>query len=156
MIMNIHSDASYFSNERTRSRTCGHFFMGWLPQDGAPIRINGEFHVSTNVIRFVVASAAKAELGAMFHNCQTGTIFRKASLRIWVMANQKLLCIVIMRQQSASRMATSNGNDRVRWKCVSFGLVTSVPKTCTHYTGILGKKESCQLPEQTSSGRTSD
>ena len=77
MIMNIHSDASYLSEGKSRSRTCGHFFMGWLPRDDAPIRINGAFHVSTNVIRFVVASAAEAELGALFHNCQTGIIFRK-------------------------------------------------------------------------------
>jgi hypothetical protein len=77
MIMNIHSDASYLSETKSCSRTCGHFFMGWLPQDDAPIRINGAFHVSTNIIRFVVASAAEAELGALFHNCQTGIIFRK-------------------------------------------------------------------------------
>jgi hypothetical protein len=28
-------------------------------------------------MRFVVASAAEAELGALFHNCQTGMIFQK-------------------------------------------------------------------------------
>jgi hypothetical protein len=43
--------------------------MGWLPKDDAPIQINSAFHVSMNVIRFVVASAAEAELGALFHNC---------------------------------------------------------------------------------------
>ncbi len=75
MIMNIHLDASYLSEGRARSQTCGHFFIGWLPADGAPIRLNGEFHVSTNVIRFIVASAAEAELGALLHNCQTGIIF---------------------------------------------------------------------------------
>jgi hypothetical protein len=76
MIMNIHSDASYLSEGRARSRTCGHFFMGWLPHDGYPIQLDGAFHVSTNVFHFVVASAAEAELGALFHNCQTGLIFR--------------------------------------------------------------------------------
>ena len=76
MIMNIHSDASYLSEGRARSWTCGHFFMGWLPKNDEPIKLNGAFHVSTNVIRFVVASAAEAELGALFHNCQTGITFR--------------------------------------------------------------------------------
>ncbi len=75
MVMDIHSDALYLSEGRARSRTSGHFFMGWLPKNGDPIRINGAFHVSTNVIRFVVASAAEAELGALFHNCQMGIIF---------------------------------------------------------------------------------
>ena len=76
MILNIHSDASYLSEAKARSRACGHFFMGWMPIDDAPIRLNGAFHVSTTILRFVVASAAEAELGALYHNCQTGIVFR--------------------------------------------------------------------------------
>jgi hypothetical protein len=75
MILNIHSDASYLLEANARSRACGHFFMGWMPKDGESIRINGAFHVSTTILRFVVASAAEAELGALYHNCQTGIIF---------------------------------------------------------------------------------
>jgi hypothetical protein len=75
MILNIHSNASYLSEAKARSRTCGHFFMGWMPQDGEPICLNGAFHVSTTILHFVVASTAKAELGALYHNCQTGIIF---------------------------------------------------------------------------------
>ena len=66
MIMNVHSDVSYLSKPLARSHTCGHFFMGLIPKDGEPIILNGAFHVSTQIMRFVVASAAKAELGAMF------------------------------------------------------------------------------------------
>jgi hypothetical protein len=75
MIMNIHLDVSYLSKGKAHSQTCGHFFIGWLPKDDEPIQINGAFHVSTNAICFIVASAAKAESGALFHNCQTGIIF---------------------------------------------------------------------------------
>jgi hypothetical protein len=75
MIMNIHLDALYLSEGKACSQTCGHFFMGWLPKDDTSIQINGAFHVSTNVIHFVVASAAEAEFGALFHNCQTSIIF---------------------------------------------------------------------------------
>ncbi len=32
MVMNIHSDASYLSETKARSRACGHFFMGWMPK----------------------------------------------------------------------------------------------------------------------------
>jgi hypothetical protein len=49
--------------------------MGWMPKDGEPIRLNGAFHISTTILHFVVASAAEAELGALYHNCQTGIIF---------------------------------------------------------------------------------
>jgi hypothetical protein len=76
MILNIHSDASYLSEAKARSRACGHFFLGWMPRNGEPIRLNGAFHVSTTILRFVVASAAEAELGALYHNCRTGIIFR--------------------------------------------------------------------------------
>jgi len=76
MILNIHSDASYLSESKARSRTCGHFFMGWVPKNDKPIRLNGAFFVNTTIMRFVVASAAEAELGALFRNCQDGIIFR--------------------------------------------------------------------------------
>jgi hypothetical protein len=37
MIMSIHLDASNLLEEKARSQTCGHFFMGWLPKDDSPI-----------------------------------------------------------------------------------------------------------------------
>jgi hypothetical protein len=73
MVLNIHSDASYLTEVKACSRLCGHFFMGWTPINGKPIKLNGAFHVSANVMQFVMASAAKAELGALYH--QTGIIF---------------------------------------------------------------------------------
>ncbi len=75
MVMNIHLDASYLSDAKAQSRTCGHFFMGWIPKNGKPIRLNGAFHVDSLILCFVIASAAKAELGALFHYCQSGIIF---------------------------------------------------------------------------------
>jgi hypothetical protein len=48
-----------------------------MPKNGDPIRLNGAFYTSSAIMRFVVASAAEAELGALFHNCQTGMIFRQ-------------------------------------------------------------------------------
>ncbi len=76
MTLNIHSDASYLSEAKARSRACSHFFMGWTPKNGEPIKLNGAFHVNTTIMRFVVASAAEAELRALYHNCQKGIIFQ--------------------------------------------------------------------------------
>jgi hypothetical protein len=76
MILNIHSNASYLSGAQAQSRACGHFFMGWMPKNGEPICLNGAFHVNSMIMRFVVASVAEAELGTIYHNCQTGMIFR--------------------------------------------------------------------------------
>jgi hypothetical protein len=77
MIMKIHSDASYLSKTRVRSRACRHFFMGWMPKNREPIKLNGAFYVNTTILRFMVASPAEAELGALFHNCQEGIYFRQ-------------------------------------------------------------------------------
>jgi hypothetical protein len=76
MILNIHSDASYLLEAKVRSRACGHFFMEWMPKNGEPIQLNGAFHVDTTIMRFVAASATEAELGTLYHNCQTGITFR--------------------------------------------------------------------------------
>ncbi len=75
MIFNIHSDALYLSEAKARSWARGHFFMGWMPQNGEPIQLNGAFYISTTIMRFVVASTEEAELGALYHDCQTGIIF---------------------------------------------------------------------------------
>ncbi len=75
MVMNIHSDASYLSETKARSRACGHFFMGWMPKNREPFQLNGAFYVNMTILRFVVASTAEAKLGALFHNCQDGIIF---------------------------------------------------------------------------------
>ncbi len=75
MILNIHSDTSYLSEEEARSCTCVHFFKGCMPKDGTPICLNGAFHINSTILKFVVASATKAGLGALYHNCQTGIIF---------------------------------------------------------------------------------
>jgi hypothetical protein len=77
MIMNIHLDTSYLSETSVRSRACRHFFMGWMPKNREPIKINSAFYVNTTIMKFVVASAVEAELGALLHNCQDRRIFRK-------------------------------------------------------------------------------
>jgi hypothetical protein len=51
--------------------------MGWMPKNGEPIKFNGAFYVNATILKFVVASAAEAELGALFHNCQDSIIFRQ-------------------------------------------------------------------------------
>jgi hypothetical protein len=50
-------------------------FMGWKADPAKPINLNGEFFTLRAILRFVVASTAKAELGALFINCKQGIIF---------------------------------------------------------------------------------
>ena len=76
MILNIHSNVSHLTKPKSRSRVSGHFFMGWLPINREPIKLNRASHTLCSILRFVMSSAAEAELGMLFLNCQEGIIFR--------------------------------------------------------------------------------
>jgi hypothetical protein len=74
MVLHIHSDASYLSVPNTRSRLGGLFFLGnKSPEQDA---LNGSILNVAAVIRNVVASAAESEVGACFHNAQSGAPLR--------------------------------------------------------------------------------
>jgi hypothetical protein len=74
MVLLIHSDASYLSISNARSRLGGLFFLDNNPpkQD----KINGSILNIAVVIRKVVASATESEVGACFHNSQSGAPLR--------------------------------------------------------------------------------
>ena len=75
MILNVHSDASYLSAPKARSCAGGYFFLGSLPHDGDPIKLNGAIHVTCTILKLVAASAAKAKLGALYLNAQEAKVF---------------------------------------------------------------------------------
>ena len=76
MVLNVHSDASYLSEPGAKSRAAGIYFMGDVPQDGKPILLNGNIFVVCGMLNFVAASAAEAELGALFINGKETKILR--------------------------------------------------------------------------------
>jgi hypothetical protein len=76
MILNIQTDASYLSETNARSWIAGHYFLGDVPTDRQPITLNGAIYTFCGKSKFVVASAAEAELGALFLNCKEGKILR--------------------------------------------------------------------------------
>ncbi len=73
MILNAHSDVLYLSAPKACSRAGGYFFLGSIPQDGDPIKLNGAIHITCTS---VAASAAEAELGALFQNTQEAKVFQ--------------------------------------------------------------------------------
>ncbi len=76
MILNVHSDASYLSAPKARSQAGGYFFLGSLPHDGDPIRLNGAIHITCTILKLVAALAVEAELGALFLNAQEAKIMQ--------------------------------------------------------------------------------
>jgi hypothetical protein len=75
MVLYLHSDASYLSATKARSRASGHFFLSDNPPDPKqapreqPTR-NGPVHTTCQIMRNVLASAAEAKIGALFLNGQ--------------------------------------------------------------------------------------
>ncbi len=76
MILNVHSDASYLSAPKAHSSAGGYFFLCSIPQDGDPIKLNGAIHITCPILKLVAASAAEAELGALFLNAQEAKVLR--------------------------------------------------------------------------------
>lgn len=83
MILHIDSDASYMLLPQARSCAGGYFYLSDKAgaSTAAPtqaIKLNGTIHVASNKIKHVMASAAEAELGALFKNCQEVITIRNA------------------------------------------------------------------------------
>ena len=58
------------------SRAGGYFFLGSLPRDNEPIKLNGNIAITCAMLKLVAASAAEAELGALFLNTQEANVIR--------------------------------------------------------------------------------
>ena len=52
------------------------FFLGSLPREGTPIKLNGNIAITCAILKLVAASATEAELGALFLNVQEARILR--------------------------------------------------------------------------------
>ena len=68
MCLHVHSDASYLSAPKARSRAGAHYFLSTHPNNKvSDVQIlNGPIHVVSKIIKFVMLSAAEAEIGASF------------------------------------------------------------------------------------------
>jgi hypothetical protein len=76
MILNLHSGASYLSARDAKRRAAGIFFLGSLLQNNQPIHLNGTMAVLCTVLKFIAASAAEAELCALFLNAKEAKVMR--------------------------------------------------------------------------------
>jgi hypothetical protein len=67
MVLVGHSNASYLSESKARSRAGGHFFMS---NNTAKLPNNGAILTITQIIKAVMSLAAKAKVGALYINCR--------------------------------------------------------------------------------------
>jgi hypothetical protein len=71
MVLYIHSDASYLSVSNAHNRLGSLFFLGNTQPEHD--QLNGFILSVASVINKLVDSAAESEVGACFHNSQSGT-----------------------------------------------------------------------------------
>jgi hypothetical protein len=79
MLLNLHSDASYLSESEARSRAGGIAFMS-NNNNNPPMNV--AIHVHSSIMKNVVASAAEAKIGALFHNGQDACTLRQTLIEI--------------------------------------------------------------------------
>jgi hypothetical protein len=75
MILRIHSDASYLSENEAKSRAGGFFYIGSSTNTDKKLT-NGAILIISKVLKHVVSSAAEAEIGAVFINAKEGAVLR--------------------------------------------------------------------------------
>ena len=79
MILQLHSDASYLSETKGRSRAGGYFFLGdYYPSSNTPP--NGFIDTVSSIIDVVVSSAMEAESAAIFINAHHALLHRATLL----------------------------------------------------------------------------
>jgi hypothetical protein len=66
MILNVHSGGLHLSAPKACRRADSYFFLGSIPHDEDPIKLNGVIHITCINLKLVAASLAVAELGALF------------------------------------------------------------------------------------------
>jgi hypothetical protein len=76
MQLKIHSDASYLSKPKGKSRIGGCFYLGGKTNARMRPLSNSPLLCHTTVLTHVVSSVAEAEFGALFVNAKEGTITR--------------------------------------------------------------------------------
>jgi hypothetical protein len=73
MILHIHSDASYLSENESKSRAGGLFYMGSGTKTDKKLT-NGAILIISKVLKHLMSSAAEAEIGAVFINAKEGAV----------------------------------------------------------------------------------
>jgi hypothetical protein len=75
MILHIHSDTSYLSENEAKSRAGGFFYMGSDTNTDKQLT-NGAILIIIKVLKHVMSSAAEAEIGTVCINSKEGAVLR--------------------------------------------------------------------------------
>ena len=71
MTLHVDSDAAYLVLPNAKSRIAGYFYLSTHPKFQTPPKLNAPVIVECKTLQHVVASAAEAQTGGLFHNART-------------------------------------------------------------------------------------
>jgi hypothetical protein len=77
MVLYVHSDTSYLSKPKARSRVGGYFYLGDHQEPTNNTKPNGPIHVESRILKHIMAAASEAEIAAPFHAGQEAVHFRQ-------------------------------------------------------------------------------
>jgi hypothetical protein len=116
MILNVHSDASCLAAPTACSSAGGYFFLGSIPHNGEPIKLNGAIHITCAILKLVAAFAAEAELGTLFLNAQEANVLQLI-LQNLAIHNRPPQYTLTTQQQLELSTTPSNAKDHKQWRC---------------------------------------
>ncbi len=139
MILAIHSDASYLSKVAARSWAGGHFFCS---KDSKNPRNNGAVHNDSKILKAIISSTAKAELGALYINTCKAVPMRQL---LKEMGHKQPKTPIETDNSTAFGVVnnTSNCNVQRPWTWVSTGYTVANHKT---NSGTIGDPEPTTKP----------
>ena len=137
MVLAVHSDASYLSEPKARSRVGGHFFMSANSTDPAN---NGAVLNVSKVIKAVMSSAAEAELGGLFYNAKIAVPMRKTLEELGHPQPPTPVYKQTIRLHMESSITKYNQRQQKLWICVFTGLKIEKVWNNLNITGNLGKQ----------------
>jgi hypothetical protein len=118
MVLNVHSNASYLSAPKARSHAGGYFFLGSIPVDGDPIKLNGAIHITCTILKLLAASAAEAKLGALFLNAQEAKVLR---LTLAELGHPQPPTPIHIDNTTTVGIVNNTIKRQQSWKCVTSG-----------------------------------
>ena len=131
MVLTIHSNASYLSEPKSRSRAGGHIYMAG--KEEIPINNGAVLNISQK-IRAVMSSAAEAELGSLFINAKTAVSMRQTLIEL---RHPQPQCKQTTQQHMRYSQTKSYHKHSRPWTCVSTGNGAATPKVNSITTGNL-------------------
>jgi hypothetical protein len=119
MILHIHSDASYLSEKEAKSRAGVFFYMGSSINTEKKLT-NGAILIISKVLKHVMSSAEKEEIGAVFINAKEGAVLR-TTLEELGHPQPPYHWRQTIPPPQVTAMVQLNKNAQKQWSCVFIG-----------------------------------